>query len=115
MFRINNSLRSFAKTGSGQTQQKVETGGSCFLPKGTDPSWESPEDYPKSTAALGMTDWSNCPAGDPAAQGGEVNRTFCKGVLSVTEIENGSDSDDSEHESEVRENAFFLCGTMFPA
>jgi hypothetical protein len=83
-------------------------------PKGTDPSWESPEDYPKSTAALGMTDWSNCPAGDPAAQGGIVNRTLCKGVLSVTEIDNGSDSDDFERESEVREKTPF-CLTMFPA
>ena len=51
--------------------------------KGVDPSWESPEDYPKSTAALGMTDWSNCM---PAHGVDPVNRSFCKGIVSVAEV-----------------------------
>eukprot|EP01052_Picozoa_sp_SAG31_P007319 SAG31_NODE_348_length_17296_cov_5.089482_10_plen_158_part_00 len=55
--------------------------------KGPDPSWESPEDYPKSAAALAMTDWSNCPT---AADGEGVNRTFCRGVVSVSEVDSGS-------------------------
>ena len=55
--------------------------------KGPDPSWESPEDYPKGATALGMTDWSNC----LPAQGAEpVNRTFCKGVVSVSEFMEGA-------------------------
>ena len=61
--------------------------------KGTDPSWESPEDYPKSATALSMTDWSNCM---PAHGADPVNRTLCKGVVSVAEVVDQTDGRENE-------------------
>jgi hypothetical protein len=48
--------------------------------KGLDASWDSPEDYPKSTTALASTSWANC---EPIRGAEAVNRTRCKGVVSV--------------------------------
>ena len=64
---------------------RVEAGMRIAL-KGLDPAWQSPEDYPKSLAALGMTDWSNClkPLGSEP-----LNRTFCKGVVAVEAVDAG--------------------------